>query len=120
MQKRLLITTHSQLINTRISTQTPSKRHPCLQEKSTIQSPLLMASEAIAWRPASHLQSIRQLSGGKSLLFRLRLVIGLHINSTQIEGLYPIDVDRILCCSANRRMRLYLVELASNLLNAVD
>ena len=52
-----------------------------------------MALEAIVWQPASHLQSIRQLLGGKSLLFCLRLIIGLHINSTQIEGLYPIYVD---------------------------
>jgi hypothetical protein len=41
-----------------------------------------MASEAIIWRPASYLQLIRQLLGGESLVFRLRLGIGRLVNST--------------------------------------
>jgi hypothetical protein len=56
-----------------------------------------MASEATAWRPASHLQSIRQLSGGESLVFRLRLGIGRLVNSTQIEVGDAVHIHRSIC-----------------------
>jgi hypothetical protein len=79
-----------------------------------------MASEATAWRPASHLQSIRQLSGGESLVFRLRLGIGRLVNSTQIEVGDAVYIHRSICWSSLRRMPLDLIELLSNALNARD
>lgn len=79
-----------------------------------------MAPETIAWRPASHWQSIRQLSGGESLLIRLRLGIGRLVNSIQIEVVNTVDGHRTVVWSYERRMRLNLVELLSNALNAAD
>jgi hypothetical protein len=79
-----------------------------------------MASEAIAWQPASHLQSIRQLSEGESLVFRLRLGIGLLVEIVQIEVGNSIDIKRTICWSSNSRMRLDVVKLLSNVLNACD
>jgi hypothetical protein len=79
-----------------------------------------MALETNAWRPASHLQSIRQLSGRESLVLRLRRGIRLLVDSIQIEVGNTVDVKRSTYWSSSRRMRLDVVELVSNALNARD